>query len=119
MVKFEDLQKKGIFSVNAWEILPTFSPRKEFDAFSFGACIADRSFSFIKDSDNTCKELVTGVQFVCEDQIMINDEYGLCFFASYVNEKKVKNHAEAKYTKSYFEVAKMLNNQNKQKVLKK
>lgn len=115
MVKFEELKNNTIFSVNAWEMNQIFQNK----SFGFDACVANKSFLFIKNSDKTCKELHTGVQFTYDGSRMINYEYGLYFFATYVNEKPIKNHADEKYTIGYFEIARTLNNQTEKKILKK
>ncbi len=113
MKKFEELDNGGLFSIGAWEIKPTFDNENFINEYVFNSYKQGLQFLFIKTSNQSCKELITGNEFVYKNKTMINDECGLYFLGNYVNEKNIRNHADSKYIINYFETAKELNNSKK------
>ena len=118
MKKFEELKQNETFKVGVWEIKPSFGNEEFINKYIFNGYIQGLVFSFIKDSDKTCKELITGTQFEYQNSLMTNEEKGLYFFGSYVNNQSNRNIANKEYTLSYFETAEKMNSKNK-KLIKK
>lgn len=113
MKKFEELNNGELFTIGVWEIKPTFKDEAFLTEYVFNSYKQGLQFLFIKTSNQSCKELTTGNEFIYKNRIMLNDECGLYFFGSYVNEKSIRNHTNKEYIINYFETAKELNNSNK------
>jgi len=112
MIEFIKLRNNNYFYVPLWEIKPLNNEELKLKyclkLYQYGY---KKSLAFRKINENTCIDTVTNTLFIMDGNKMYNEETGLYFFATYVNNASSIEQIDSNLVKEYFSDAKEIKNQ--------